>query len=51
MLGMNMVFYPDRPRYHREIDIGGDLGVTQGGTYATEFDCSSNKRSTVNTDN
>ena len=37
--------YPDRPRDHREIDIGEDLGVTQGGTYATGVDYSSNKMS------
>ena len=40
-------FYPDRPRDHREIDIGEDLGITQGGTCATEVDCSSNKISDI----
>ena len=38
-------FYPGRPRDHREIDIGVDLDVTQGGIYATEVDCSSSKMS------
>ena len=39
------IFNTDRPRDHRDIDIGEDVSATQSGAYTTEVDYSSNKMS------